>query len=69
LVFSTAVGSSLDIPTATSPSTIELPSEEALDVDGFFGSSRGNGFLACSALNPGGGNPDPPTVDDEVSVA
>lgn len=45
-----------------------MSSADAFDADDFFGSSRGNGFLASFALNPGGGNPDPPTLDEEVSV-
>lgn len=46
---------------------LELPSFEAVE-SAVFRESRGNGFFACSALNPGGGKDDAEPVDVDVSV-
>ena len=68
-VFATPVTPSLAFPAVVWSVTDEAASAATLDVDGFFDSSDGSGFLACSALKPGGGNPDPTLPFVEVSVA
>lgn len=49
--------------------TDEAASEAAFESGAFLDSSRGRGFFASSALNPGGGNSEGPLPLVEVSVA